>query len=165
MDAFATYAEATALWTPPAGTPEAKVETRLAQASALLRLAIPDIDARIADTSTPERTAIGANLAIAAKALVIEAARRVIDNPAGARRVQETIGPRGYSLDLGDGPTGIYLTDEELQPLQPNASGTRGEAIGTAIIGTRPGWAPHRHRRHGLWGWDAVDDYGWPTSP
>lgn len=136
---FATKQDVIDRWRPLTDEEGPLVETRLGDVAAIIRTAIPDIDARIAADST-------GSLARAALVASYEAVRRVTENPQGARRLQETIGLRAYSLDFGERKaSGLFLTADELMPLQPTGLGGQGEAIGTAIASTRAGWAPVTH--------------------
>lgn len=154
MADLATIADVSGRWPDYSQTAhEATAIVRIADAAAIVRLNLPDIDTRIAAETVPDGDTRGP-LAQATARVIADAVIRVLDNPEGARRVQETIGDKAYTLDYGDGArSGLFLTDEELAALQP-AGGAQGHAIGTAITRTRPGWDPRRHTGHDLW---------WPT--
>lgn len=146
MADFATWQDVQDRWRTLSPDEQTRATTNIADASAIIRSVIPDIDARIeADTAewvAAGNTGIG-NLGRTALRIVADAVIRVMTNPDGARRVQETIGDKAYTLDYGEGRvSGLFLTDTELGPLQPSGGDTGGEAIGTAIVNLRDGWAP-----------------------
>lgn len=140
---FATATDVEQRWRPLTDEETDTVTVDLADASAILRLPIPDIDARIAADAT-------GNLASAAKRVVVDAVLRLRRNPHGAKRIQEQIGDKAYTLDLGDQRSGLFVADDELGPLLPGGGG-QGYALGTAIASTRPGWAPIAPRSSGWW--------------
>jgi hypothetical protein len=134
---FAVHGDVVARGRPFRDTAEQnRAVTRLGDASALLRTVIKDIDARIAaDTS--------GNLAAVATSTVVDAVVRFLQNPEGAKQLQETIGPRSYGMTFDGRPTGIFFTAAELAALRPSAgASTQLPAVGTAFLGMRPGWAP-----------------------
>lgn len=159
---FAGHEDVAARWRPFRNTAEqAKAVVRLGDASSLLRTLMSDIDERIAaddakavaeNTADPEGHG---RLYRVAKAKVADAVVRYMDNPRGAKQLQQTIGPRTLGITLPDGGTlGIFFTEEELKALQPTA-GTGSIVIGTTFASFRPGWGPHEPRRTPGW---------WPTS-
>lgn len=124
---------------------EATATIRVDDAVALLRTLIPDIDMRVAADTT------GA-LGHLVKTRVADVVIRYLNNPMGAKSLQQTIGPRSLGVTFDGQPTGIFFTDDELAALRPNPTISGGEAIGTAFLGIRPGWAPSPHRaRGGFW--------------
>lgn len=149
---MATYADTSDIedrWRTLSPAETTRATTFLDDASSILRLAVPDLDTRIAADSTGD-------LARAAKVAVVEAVLRVMRNPYGAKRIQETIGDKAYTLDMGDERSGLFVTVEEAGPLQPSGGVVGGQALGTAIVQTRPGWAPcdpyaDRFRTGGWW--------------
>jgi hypothetical protein len=111
---------------------------RLADASSLLRLLIPDLATRASDDEDVARVA---------KSLVVEVVRRYLRNPDGAKQLQQTIGPRSYGLTFdGEKPSGIFFTEDELKVLQPGAAEAGGVIFGTVYTAPAPGWSPHRRR-------------------
>lgn len=133
--AFAVAKDVADRWRPLTTAQTTVADSRLEDASALLRLAFPDIDTRAA--AKPP-------LAALAKSRVVDAVIRVLRNPDGAKQVQETIGPRSYGLTFPDGtPTGVFFTDDELDPLRPTVvASSASPGVGTAFAAIRPGWGP-----------------------
>ena len=134
--ALATANDVQRRWSSYTDARQAEVETRLGDASALLRTVIPDIDVRAA--AKP-------NLQALVVSRVADTVARYMRNPDGAKQLQETIGDRSYSTTLDSGsPTGIFFTDGELAGLRPSAAADAraGTALGTAFATARPGWAP-----------------------
>lgn len=154
MADLATIADVSGRWPGYSTDLAGQAATRIKDASAIVRLAVPDIDTRITAETIPSGDTRGP-LAQATAAAIADAVIRVLDNPDGAKRVQETIGDRAYTLDYGDGArSGLFITDTELAPLQPGG-GAQGHALGTVFLQTRPGWDPRRTRHSTGW---------WPTS-
>lgn len=134
--ALAAWEDVQARWRPLSTAEQDLATIRLGDASALLRTLIPGIDARIAADST-------GNLAAVAKSTVADVVIRFLQNPNGAKQLQETIGPRSYGMTLDGRPTGIFFTDGELDSLRPSAAADRSStALGTTFATVRPGWGP-----------------------
>lgn len=133
---FAVHTDVVGRWRPFRDTAEQdRAINRLGDASALLRTLVKDIDARItADNS--------GNLAKVTKSTVVDVVIRFLQNPNGAKQLQETIGLKSYGMTFDGKPTGIFFTEDELKALRPSASNTPGGAFGTAFAQARPGWAP-----------------------
>lgn len=129
-------------WRPLSEDEQRRATTRLADASALLRRLVPDLAARAGRD---------ADLAQSATSLVADVVIRFLQNPTGAKQLQETIGPRSFGLTFDGKPVGIFFTEDDLSPLRPSAASPKGAtAIGTAFAGVRPGWGPSSP------GWGAV---------
>lgn len=141
---FATHEDVVSRWRPFRDNAEQAVATeRLADASALLRLLIPDL---------ATRAAADPDVARVAKSLVVEVVRRYLRNPEGAKQLQQTIGPRNLGLTFdGEKPSGIFFAEDELKVLQPGAAESGGKIFGTTFVGLLPGWSPHTNRRSGWW--------------
>ncbi|MER6598977.1 hypothetical protein [Streptomyces parvus] len=125
MAAFATVEdyEKRALVTLPEGSPRrAQVEVYLEDASSLMRGKIP-----AGHTPDPETT----------RAIAVAVTRRVIANGGGYR--QRTIGQ--YSETLGEAG-GLYLTEDEVDQLQPEESNPDADAAFTLDLVDRSpyGW-------------------------
>lgn len=134
--ALATWEDVADRWRPLSTAEQTLATTRIADASALLRTRIGDIDARIAADST-------GNLAATVRSKVVDVVVRFLQNPNGAKQLQETIGPRSYGMTFEGRATGIFFTDEELASLRPSAAVDRSStALGTTFAAIRPGWAP-----------------------
>lgn len=146
MADFATWQDVQNRWRPLSTDEQARATVNIADASSIVRSALPDIDARIATDTAAWNAAGNAGpgpMAGTALRVVVDAVIRYMANPDGARRVQETIGDKAYTIDYGDGRTsGLFVSDEELAPLQPTGGPDGREALGTAIVGLRDGWAP-----------------------
>lgn len=132
---FAVHADVAARWRPLTTAEQERAGVRLGDASSLLRTLVPGIDQRIADDPALARVAMAA---------VVDAVVRFLQNPDGAKQLQETIGPRSYGMTFDGRPSGIFFTEAELAALRPGAGAVtyRGPMIGTAIVGIRPGWGP-----------------------
>lgn len=124
---------------------QATATIRIADAYALLRQLVPDL---------ADRASRDPNLAAVVVSRVADAVVRYMENPSGARQLQEAIGPRSWGATFDSGrPVGIFFTDDELVALRPSAASTAGTVLGTAFAKTRPGWAPTSP------GWGS-----WPTG-
>lgn len=143
--ALATWEDVQSRWRPLSPAEQGKATIRIGDASAELRRRVPGLDARItADTS--------GDLALVATSKVVDAVLRFVQNPEGAKQLQETIGPRSYGMTFDGKATGIFFTDDELAALQPSAGSDRSStALGTAFMDTRPGWAPIAAPGAGWW--------------
>lgn len=158
MADFANVSDVQTRWRTLADSDEQnRVGELLTEASALLRILVPDIDTR-ADADP--------NVATLAKARVIDAVLRVLTNPDGAKQLQEASGPfsRSMSLDRGaaSGVTGVFFNDAELVALQPRVA-----EIGSSYVGVRRSWAAagQRYPRTGsdpAPGSYAESPFGWP---
>lgn len=134
--ALATWEDVQSRWRPLSPDERAKATIRIGDASALLLTLVPGLAARIAADAS-------GNLATVATSKVADAVIRFLQNPEGAKQLQETIGPRSYGMTFDGKATGIFFTDDELASLRPSAGADRSStAVGTAFMGTRPGWAP-----------------------
>lgn len=148
MADFATYADVVARWRSLTADEQARVTTHLGDASALLRTLVPDIDARIAAdnaASIVDGTAVDGrgNLSRVTTAKVVGVVKRYMENPLGAKQMQETLGPRSYGITLPDGQsTGVFFTEDDLAAVQPTAATKGSHAVGTAFATFRPGWGP-----------------------
>ncbi|TKJ25225.1 Gp19/Gp15/Gp42 family protein [Blastococcus sp. CCUG 61487] len=134
--AFATAEDVIGRWRPFRNdTEKDRAIVRLGDASSLLRTLVPDIDARI--QHEPE-------LARTVTSTVVDAVVRFLQNPNGAKQLQETIGNRSYGMTFDGKPTGVFFTEGELAALRPGAgrSTSKLPALGTAFVSARPGWAP-----------------------
>ncbi|MBQ1122643.1 hypothetical protein [Streptomyces sp. B15] len=127
MAAYATVPdyEARAAVSLPEGSPQrAQVEAYLDDASALIKRHIPT-------GYEPDEAML--------RALCVTVVRRVIANPGGRR--QRTIGI--YSETLGENG-GLYLTDEEIEQLQPETATDPDADAAYSVsldLGTA-GWVP-----------------------
>lgn len=133
--AFADHADVASRWRPLDTAEQERATVRLGDASSLLRTLVPGIDQRIQADPNLQRVATAA---------VVDAVVRFLQNPEGAKQVQETIGPKNYGLTFDGRPSGIFFTESELASLRPGAGVSPGAVlgIGTARVGIRPGWAP-----------------------
>lgn len=88
---FAVTGDVTGLFDGTPAPTNARVEYYLGAAEARLRLLLPDLEARIADTTNPRRT----DLATLAKDVVVQAVLRKLSNTAGpeVRSQSEGVGP------------------------------------------------------------------------
>lgn len=98
---LATWQDAEARWRPLTVPEQAAANTRLADASALVRSYRADVDEHLADD----------NYRATVVRVVAEAAVRVLRNPAGVK--QESIGARSYTLDASVAGGALYLTEHE----------------------------------------------------
>lgn len=131
---FAVEQDVADRWRPLTADEQQKATTRLGDASALLRTLVPGIDARVA---------VSPVLADVVRSSVVDVVIRFLQNPTGAKSLQETIGPRAYGMTFDGRPTGIFFTEGELAALRPSAGRSPGAtAMGTAFVGIRPGWGP-----------------------
>jgi hypothetical protein len=131
---YATVEDVEGRWRPLTDDEKIRATTRLTDASALLRRAVPGIDQRLAGDP---------DLRLAVTSRVADVVIRFLQNPAGAKQLQETIGPRSYGLTFDGKPVGIFFTDEDLAALLPSAGmDTSATAMGTAFVAIRPGWGP-----------------------
>lgn len=142
---FAEVSDVVGRWRALTPAENTKAELNIGDAAAIIRNVVTDIDARIAADNAAATAAAGGvdtigPLQRTTMRVVVDAVIRFMQNPNGAKRVQETIGDRAYTLDFGEA-TGMFITVDELAPLLPSAGAGQGEALGTAIVGTRPGWA------------------------
>lgn len=134
--AFATDEDVVGRWRPFRNEAENdRAVVRLGDASSLLRTLVPGIDDRIA---------ADAELARTATSTVVDAVVRFLQNPEGAKQLQETIGNRSYGMTFDGKPTGVFFTESELAALRPGAGRNTAKvsAIGTAFAQIRPGWGP-----------------------
>lgn len=159
---FATAADVVGRWRPLTPAENTKAELNIGDAAAIVRSVVKDIDARIAADNAAATAANGGTptigpLARATMRVVVDAVIRFLQNPNGAKRVQETIGDRAYTLDFGE-VTGMFISVDEIAPLLPSAGGGVGEKIGTAFAATRPGWAPTTP------GWSTHSADWWPND-
>lgn len=145
MTDFATWEDVQGRWRPLTEDQQTQATLHLGDASALLRTLVPDLTDRIAaDTS--------GDLARVALSKAAGAVKRYMENPRGAKQMQETIGPRNYGITLPDGQaTGVFFTEDELTALQPTAATAGSHAIGTTFATIRPGWGPYESPRCGWW--------------
>jgi hypothetical protein len=128
---YATWEDVQDRWRTLSTTEETTATARLAEASALLRILIPDLEDRLAAENDP-----AGDLATMIKGKAVDAVLRVLQNPEGARQKSESAGPFSHSMTLAGQPsTGVYFTDDELMPLRPSV-----QAIGTSYVGVRRGW-------------------------
>lgn len=128
MADFATFEDIESIWRPLNDSEQTAATERLAEASALLRILVPGID---------DRAAADPNLAILAKAKVVNAVFRVMRNPMGAKQLQEAAGPFSHSMSGmdGSGSNGVFFTDDELMVLRASTA-----QIGSSYVGVRRGW-------------------------
>ena len=121
-DPLAVPADIAAVWR-PLTTDETQAATGLiSQASAMLRMRAPGIDARIA---ADDDGVVGD----AVKAAVVNAVKRVLTNPEAMRQFQnsETTGPftdqKGGTFDDSVATGALYFTGADLFGLVPSVSG------------------------------------------
>jgi len=145
---YATHQDVADRWRPLTTDEQKLVTTHIGDAAALLRRNLPDLDDRIAaddDAATAAGRGPTGDLARSATAKVAGVVRRYMENPQGAKQLQETIGPRSYGMTLPDGSaTGVFFTEAELKELQPSTSQPTGNGMlfGTVRVGIRRGWGP-----------------------
>lgn len=92
-----------------------KVPTLLADASAIMRQAVPSLD------PAPPDTAVGVCCAMVL---------RMVQNPEGKR--QESIDDYSYTIDSARSAGKLYLADDELDLLQPLPPSTAFSIVPTA---------------------------------
>jgi hypothetical protein len=110
---FATVADVEGRWRPLTDAEAAVAGTWLADASELLRLQVPSIDARVADESVSAAFVAG---------VVARAVLRVLRNPDG--KVSESIDDYTYRRADGVADGSLFIAAEDLALLRP--AGSRG---------------------------------------
>lgn len=105
---YATPADVIKLYGPLSTEQQAAVLDWLARASAMLRGAVPDVDARIASGDLDP---------VLVSTAVINMVLRVLNNPRGL--VAETVGPFRREFYRDAAIRGLYLTAEDLALLWP----------------------------------------------
>jgi hypothetical protein len=122
MEPFATVDDVESVWRPLTDAEKVVADGLLVQASAKLRARVPNIDARVADSEL---------VAALAKIAVVNAVKRVLQNPEATRQISETAGPfsRNVTVDTALSSGLLYISDDDLADLV----GT-GFALGTARL-------------------------------
>lgn len=121
MEPFAVPGDIEAVWRPLSATEAVVAEGLIDQASVALRLRVPGIDALIAGNEL---------LTAAAKAAVVNAVKRVLQNPDLDKQWSETTGPFTEFHTVSDSISSgaLYFTAADLFGLVPSESGIPGTA-------------------------------------
>lgn len=130
MADFATWQDVQNRWPdhPLTAGEQTVATTRIGEASAQLRIQVPDLDDRLAAGDD--------NLVTLTTGIVANAVLRSMQNPMGATQLSEAAGPFSHSMTLPGAAVGVYFTDAELMLLRPSVN-----AIGTSYVGVRPSYA------------------------
>jgi hypothetical protein len=131
---LATQDDVEALWRPLTRDETQGIDGLLAFASAIVRVKVPAVDARI--------TAGTLDVALV-RAVVASMVLRAIRNPTGVR--QETVGPVSYTVDANVAAGYLYLDPSELALLNPPSA---SRAFGTIRLHAGLGLSHGAGRRH-----------------
>ena len=122
MSALATVADIEAEWRPLSPDEQGGAQARLDRASALIRNAVPNVDARIASDD---------NYRLLAAGVAVDMVLRVLKNPDA--KSEEAVDDYRYKRDASVAGGNLYLGDDELSLLL----GVRRRGGAFSIV---PGW-------------------------
>lgn len=132
-------------WIGPGAPDEVKqINLWLGRAERKVRLAVPDLQARLDAEADAEST----ELLETARDVVVSMVTRVFRNPRGVRQTQESGGPFQGSITYGgDHPGDLYLTDDERGMLTGTGEGPQAfevdmmlGSVGPRVVPRWGGW-------------------------
>ncbi|MEG9248011.1 Gp19/Gp15/Gp42 family protein [Arthrobacter sp. Soc17.1.1.1] len=118
MPEIATKDNVIEAWGPLSVREEQVIEWLLSEASTKLRLRVPNVDAMVAEAGL---------LADAAKIAVVNAVKRVLQNPEAVRQISTTTGPvtDSKTIDAAVSSGFVYISEEDLTGLRRKRSRQR----------------------------------------